>query len=75
MTQPSLAVPYGARPLLLTIPEVARLLSVTTRQVYRYIDAGELEVVPIGRRGVRVKPEAVDAFIALQADRRREQRG
>ena len=47
---------------LLTIKDVARFLNCSKRTVQRLIDSRDLEVVRIGR-SVRVRPEALKAFI------------
>jgi excisionase family DNA binding protein len=47
---------------LLTIPETARLLRVTPITVRRYIAAGRLPAVRVGK-GIRVRREAVDDLI------------
>ncbi len=49
---------------LLRIPLVAQELDCASRTVWRLIQAGELVSVRIGRRGVRVDRESLDAFIA-----------
>ena len=63
MDQPSL---FDPEPILLTIPEAARLLSIGRTMAYELISAGELEVVHIGR-AARVPVEAVREYV----DRRR----
>ena len=59
MEQPSLS---DTEPLLLTIPEAARLLSIGRTLAYELIAAGELEVVHINR-AARVPLDAVHAFV------------
>ena len=59
MDQPSL---FDAEPVLLTIPEVARLLSIGRTLTYELISAGELEVVHI-HRAARVPLDAVHEFV------------
>src|SRR5262245_45874917 len=48
---------------LLTVQETARLLKVTPTTVRRYITAGQLPAVKVGRR-VRVRKEAVEDLLA-----------
>lgn len=59
MEQPSL---FDPTPVLLTIPEAARLLSIGRTLTYELIGAGELETVHIGR-AVRVPVAAVHEFV------------
>jgi len=59
MDQPSL---FDPEPILLTIPEAARLLSIGRTLAYELIAAGELEVVHIGR-AARVPVEAVREYV------------
>lgn len=59
MEQPSL---FDQPPILLTIPEAARLLSIGRTLAYELIAAGELEVVHINR-AARVPLDAVHAFV------------
>ena len=61
--EPGLA--SGVEPLLLTIPQAARVLAVGRTTVYELIGAGELEAVHIGR-SVRVPVVAVRAFVVQQ---------
>jgi excisionase family DNA binding protein len=57
MTQPT-----GAGLNLLTVAEVATLLTVSKMSVYRLIHSGELEAVRFGR-SFRVPNSAVDAYL------------
>lgn len=59
MEQPSL---FDPTPVLLTIPEAARLLSIGRTLTYELIAAGELEVVHI-HRAARVPLDAVHEFV------------
>jgi excisionase family DNA binding protein len=59
MEQPSL---FDTEPLLLTIPEAARMLAIGRTLAYELIAAGELEVVHINR-AARVPLDAVHAFV------------
>ncbi len=52
-------------PLLLTIPQAARVLAVGRTTVYELIAAGLLETVHTGR-SVRVPVEALRAFVDRQ---------
>jgi excisionase family DNA binding protein len=49
--------------MLLTIPQTAARLAISTRQTYRLIDTGALPVVELGERCYRIRPEDVDALI------------
>lgn len=62
-------------PAVLTVPEVADRLRVSTRQVWRLIRDDELETVRIGARGVRVTVDQLSAYLARQAERERDLRG
>ena len=53
----------GEPAVLLTIPQAAHRLAVGRSTLYLLIDAGELEVIHIGR-AVRVPADAVDEFVA-----------
>lgn len=53
---------------LLTIPEVAERLRVSTRTVRRFIASGQLRVLKVGRRTLITERE-VDAFLAAAARR------
>ena len=55
----------GPDPYLHTVPEVAEILRVTPRTVYRLIDSGELVVHRIGR-GLRISATDLDGFIKLR---------
>lgn len=59
MEQPTL---FDPEPLLLTIPEAARKLSIGRTLTYELIGSGQLEVVHIGR-AIRVPVDAVHAFV------------
>jgi excisionase family DNA binding protein len=59
MEQPSL---FDQPPILLTIPEAARMLSIGRTLTYELIAAGELEVVHINS-AARVPPDAVHGFV------------
>jgi excisionase family DNA binding protein len=54
---------------LLTIQETAKLLKVTPTTVRRYITAGQLPAVKVGR-GVRVRKEALETLLAPVTPRR-----
>jgi excisionase family DNA binding protein len=47
---------------LLTVPQVAKFLQLSERQIFRLIDAGELVTVRIGR-SLRIEPSALEEFI------------
>jgi len=48
---------------ILTIQEVAKVLKVSTRTVYRWIDTGDLKVARIGRKTYRVFESDLYKFI------------
>lgn len=48
---------------ILTIEEVAKVLQVSKRTVYRWIDAGDLKVARIGRKTYRVFESDLRKFI------------
>jgi excisionase family DNA binding protein len=47
---------------LLTVPQVAKFLQLSERQIFRLIDASELATVRIGR-SVRIEQSAIEEFI------------
>lgn len=51
-------------PLLLDYKAVAKLLSVSPRQVARLVADGQLKVIRLGHRLVRIRRDDVVAFIA-----------
>jgi len=56
-------LPGAPRRTLLTAAEVAEILHVSTRSVRRLIKDGKLPIVRVGRRAVRIRPEAVETLI------------
>ena len=54
--------PRTLRRSLLTAAEVARILNISLRSVRRLIKDGKLPIVHVGR-SVRIRPEALEAFI------------
>lgn len=48
---------------ILTIEEVAKILKVSKRTVYRWIDSGNLKVARIGRKTYRVFESDLRKFI------------
>lgn len=56
-------------PQYLTVAEVAELMRVSTATVYRWIDAGQLPALQLGRRTTRIFR---DDFRAFRDDRHRE---
>ena len=48
---------------ILTIEEVSKILKVSKRTVYRWIDSGELRVARIGRKTYRVFESDLRKFI------------
>jgi excisionase family DNA binding protein len=58
-------VPEAIAPVLLTTRQTAEMLSLSARQVARYIDRGELRALHLGR-AVRVPIAEVNSFVARQ---------
>jgi hypothetical protein len=59
--------PAAAEPLLLTPRQAAALLSVSEKTLHRLSTPhGTIPVVPIGKRGVRYRPAALERWIADQ---------
>jgi excisionase family DNA binding protein len=56
----------GARPFLLTVQDVATLLQISERQVYRIVKTGELFAVRLGKRILRFRPQDVDALVTAR---------
>ncbi len=52
-----------ARARFLTVAEVAELIRVSTMTVYRFIKAGELPAVRVGK-SYRIREDDVDEFLA-----------
>ena len=48
---------------ILTIQEVAKVLKVSNRTVYRWVDSGDLKVARIGRKTYRVFESDLRKFI------------
>ena len=48
---------------LVSLPEAAEILAVSVKTVRRYIAAGELDAVRLGRRTIRVRVESIDRMI------------
>ncbi|GAB3015450.1 hypothetical protein GCM10011376_05980 [Nocardioides flavus (ex Wang et al. 2016)] len=48
---------------LVTIREAAAILAVSTKTVRRYIAAGDLDAVRLGRRTIRVRVTSLDDLI------------
>ena len=48
---------------LVSLAEAAEILSVSTKTVRRYIAAGDLEAVRLGRRTIRVRLDSLDRLI------------
>lgn len=57
-TEPLKIAPKGLKP-----EEVAPVLRVCERTVYNLVERGELQGFLIGKRGLRITPEAIDAYI------------
>lgn len=48
---------------LVSLAEAAEILGVSTKSVRRYIAAGDLDAVRLGRRTIRIKTESLDGLI------------
>jgi excisionase family DNA binding protein len=48
---------------ILTVEEVAKILKVSKRTVYRWIETGDLKVARIGRKTYRVFESDLNTFI------------
>ncbi|HET7385585.1 MAG TPA: helix-turn-helix domain-containing protein [Nocardioidaceae bacterium] len=48
---------------VISLTEAAEILGVSTKTVRRYIAAGELDAVRLGRRTIRIKTESLDRLI------------
>jgi excisionase family DNA binding protein len=68
-TEPSLATQEGDTVTvtitcrLVSLADAAAALAVSTRTVRRYIAAGHLEAVRLGRRTLRIKVDSLERFI------------
>jgi excisionase family DNA binding protein len=57
-------VPMAIKPRqLVSLCEAAEILAVSTKTVRRYIAAGDLDAVRLGRRTIRIKVESLDRLI------------
>lgn len=48
---------------LVSLPEAAEILAVSPKTVRRYIAAGDLDAVRLGRKTIRIKTESLDRLI------------
>ena len=48
---------------LVSLTEAAEILAVSTKTVRRYIAAGDIDAVRLGRRTIRVKTDSLDRLI------------
>jgi excisionase family DNA binding protein len=70
MLREGIVIDHGEQRLLLTIPQVQKLLSLPKYRVYELLATGELPSLAIGRRtngrarSRRITRQAVEAFIA-----------
>ena len=53
---------------LLTMPQAAERLQVSLSTLRRIIDKGELPIVKINSRNVRVRPEDLDTYIEAKIE-------
>lgn len=49
---------------LLSVTEAAGILKVSPLSIYRFVSAGALPAVRIGRRSIRFSPETLQQYIA-----------
>ena len=49
---------------LLTVPEAAQRLGISTRKTWQLISEGQLHAVHLGLRSTRIEQEELDAFVA-----------
>lgn len=59
---PTIAKPVVVRRLV-SLTEAAEILGLSVKTVRRYIAAGDLDAVRLGRRVIRIKPESLDRLI------------
>lgn len=55
---------------LLTVPQVRAIIKQGRSTLYRHIRAGDLPVVRLGRRSIRIPADELYAFIARRTERR-----
>jgi excisionase family DNA binding protein len=48
---------------LVSLPEAAEILGLSVKTVRRYIAAGDLDAVRLGRRTIRIKTDSLDRLI------------
>lgn len=48
---------------LVSLPEAADILGLSVKTVRRYIAAGDLDAVRLGRRTIRIKTDSLDRLI------------
>ena len=53
----------------LRVKEAAALLAVSEQTIHRLIKQGTLKVVKIGKRGIRITRESVEAFTGVTKER------
>lgn len=58
-------MPATATPIrrLVSLTEAAEILAVSVKTVRRYVAAGDLDAVRLGRRTIRIKAESIDRMI------------
>ena len=61
-TDPGAAMAPSPRRLV-SLTEAAEILAVSVKTVRRYVAAGDLDAVRLGRRTIRVRVEALDRMI------------
>lgn len=58
-----MAEPATATRRLVSLPEAAEMLGLSVKTVRRYIAAGDLDAVRLGRRVIRIKTASLDRLI------------
>ena len=56
-------VTAGTTRRLIPLTEAAEILAVSVKTVRRYVAAGELDAVRLGRRTIRIKAESIERLI------------
>jgi len=62
------------KPILLTVPQVQRLLQISRSGVYRLLQRNVIEGVKIGR-GLRISRRSLEQFIEKQLEQYQEENG
>jgi predicted site-specific integrase-resolvase len=60
----------GDEDALMTVKQAAKFLAVSEHQVRRYYEGGQLEIVPLGSKAIRVRLGALRAFVTKRRETR-----